>query len=326
MAVWGNIGPFTPHPLLRSGHLQTLAGLFQSRFPIGATARHVIEVSCGDRLALHDDKPDGWRNGGPVALLVHGLAGSHASNYMVRLAHKLLRKGIRAFRLDQRACGDGYLLAAHPFHSGRSADIAAALNHIAGLTGSEVALVAFSLGANTALKWAGEAGRSHWPARRVIAVSPPVDLSDCVDRLERFPARIYDRHFVTRLLGQVANHPQFRTHRFARRPRCLREFDDAFTAPRCGFADAASYYRACSAGPLLGAITVPTLILYAQDDPIVAHRPLETAPGNVIVRCTANGGHLGFIGAGGSDPDRRWLDWRILEQVTAPLPDGKTAA
>jgi predicted alpha/beta-fold hydrolase len=294
--------------------------------PIGATVKHIIDASHGDRLVLHDDKPVSWREGGSVALLVHGLAGSHASNYLVRLAAKLLKKGVRAFRLDQRACGDGYLLAAHPFHSGRSQDIGAALRHVAHLTGSEVALVAFSLGANTALKWAGEAGGSHWPAQRVIAVSPPVDLSECVGRLQRYPGRIYDRHFVARLLDQVANHPQFKTHRFSRRPRSLREFDDAFTAPRCGFADAASYYRACSAGPLLSAIAVPTLILAAKDDPIVPHRPLETAPRNVIVSGTTHGGHLGFIGAGRLDPDRRWLDWRILEQLTAPLPDGKTTA
>jgi predicted alpha/beta-fold hydrolase len=28
---------------------------------------------------------------------------------------------------------------------------------------------------------------------------------------------------------------------------------------------------------------------------------------------TRHGGHLGFIGQPGIDPDRRWMDWRTIE-------------
>lgn len=294
--------------------------------PYFKTVQHIIDVSDHDRLILHENRPDGWRETSPTALLVHGLAGSHGSGYLLRLTGKMLRAGMRVFRLDQRACGAGYLLAKLPYHSGRSDDIAAALTFIAGLSASgstsEVALVAFSLGANTALKWASEAGSdARRLARRVIAVSPPIDLATCVMHLAAFPARLYDRHFVSLLLSQVGAHPHFKRHRFARRPRTLREFDDAFTAPMGGFDDAEHYYRACSAGRMLGTIRIPTLILAAKDDPIVPHAPLASAPANVTVHLEEHGGHLGFIGTRGGDSDRRWMDWRILEQVAAALPE-----
>jgi predicted alpha/beta-fold hydrolase len=32
---------------------------------------------------------------------------------------------------------------------------------------------------------------------------------------------------------------------------------------------------------------------------------------------TRHGGHLGFIGASGTDADRRWIDWRIVDWVLA---------
>jgi len=29
-----------------------------------------------------------------------------------------------------------------------------------------------------------------------------------------------------------------------------------------------------------------------------------------------HGGHVGFVGRKGVDPDARWLDWRVVEIVT----------
>ena len=49
----------------------------------------------------------------------------------------------------------------------------------------------------------------------------------------------------------------------------MRAFDDAFTAPVNGFADAADFYARCSSKPLLGASARPTLLLAATDDPLI---------------------------------------------------------
>jgi predicted alpha/beta-fold hydrolase len=37
---------------------------------------------------------------------------------------------------------------------------------------------------------------------------------------------------------------------------------------------------------------------------------------SVRVHLTEHGGHLGFIGRSGVDPDRRWMEWRVVDWVT----------
>jgi len=306
---------FHPHPWLRNAHLQTIVGTFE-RLALEQAVRRIVMLPDGDQVVLHDDQPSAWHAGERTALLVHGLCGSHRSGYLVRIAKRLNTIGVRTFRLDMRGCGAGRALARHPYHSGRSDDLAAALTAIAEwCPGSPSALVAFSLGANAALKMLGECGdRPPGHLDRAIAVCPPVDLAACVRVLEHYPARFYDRFFTRTLLEQVRASPTLGEHAariFARhRPTRLVEFDDAFTAPLSGFGDAATYYRRCSAAPLLAHIRVPTTILAAGDDPIVPLTPLSDTPRSPSTRLitTPHGGHLGFIDVDGA----RWMDHQVV--------------
>lgn len=311
---------FIPHPWLRSGNLQTIIGSWGS-VPAERAVRRLVSVSDGDQVVVHDDQPPTWRAGDRTALLVHGLCGSHRSGYLVRIAARLNGAGIRTFRLDMRGCGAGRALARHPYHSGRSGDLASALNAIAAwCPGSPTALVAFSLGANAALKLLGECGdRPPGHLDRAVAVCPPVDLAACVRSLTRYPARLYDRFFTGELLRQVHASPTLGEHAvriFAHhRPTRLVDFDDAFTAPLSGFGDAATYYRRCSAAPLLPDIRVPTTILAAADDPIVPIAPLRSATSgaSVALMTSSHGGHLGFI----ASDTGRWMDRAVVALVTA---------
>ena len=101
---------FIPHPLLANGHLQTLAGLTAPDRPEQAL-RRLVNLPDGDRLVLHDDQPADWQPSGRVALLVHGLCGSHRSGYLRRIALRLNAAGARTFRIDLRGCGAGVGLA-----------------------------------------------------------------------------------------------------------------------------------------------------------------------------------------------------------------------
>ena len=316
---------FRPHPLLRSGHLQTLAGVyFPGVLPEYRALRHQVTCDDGDRVVLHDDCPEAWSAGGPAALLMHGLGGSHQSVYMRRTAGKLRDRGVRVFRMDLRGCGAGVELARLPYHSGRSADAATSLRFIATLCpGSPVALVGFSLSGNIALKLAGESAADPPDnLASVMAVNPPVDLAACSDWIGRWHNRGYDRYFADLLRRQIAERSARAPHAvridFSRTPRHLREIDDWFTAPVCGFGTADNYYRQCSSAPLLPEIRLPTLIVTAADDPLV---PLHSyarlrLSSSTTLRIAPHGGHLGFIGARSkSDPDRRWLDWRVVEWV-----------
>ncbi|MGE3408872.1 MAG: YheT family hydrolase [Pirellulales bacterium] len=315
---------FRQHPLIRGGHAQTLGGVyFPGDLPAHTAHPHEVMLPDGDRIVLHDDRPVAWRNGGRTALLIHGLAGCHGSPYMRRIAHKLAVRGIRVFRMDLRGCGAGERLARLPYHSGRSEDAGAALRFIACLCpGSPASLIGFSLGGNIALKLMGEVGRQPIGGLdSCLAVCPPIDLMACALRLRRLDNRLYDRHFVRLLMRQIGRRPQLVPDAamvdFARPPRRLMEFDNMFTAPVSGFGDVENYYRLCSSAQFLPRIQRPTKIIASRDDPLIPSEPFEQSPrsSHVELQMTDGGGHLGFIAGRNSDPDRRWLDWRVVEWV-----------
>jgi predicted alpha/beta-fold hydrolase len=306
--------------------VQTLAGVYLPRHnhPYRAD-QHRVPLSEGDQLVLHDDCPAGWRPGNRVALLIHGLAGCHTSGYMERIAYKLSNRGVRAFRMDLRGCGAGQELARLPYHSGRSEDAVAALELLARIApDSPVTLVGFSLGGNITLKLAGELeDRPCANLDSAMAVCPPADLAACSRQIQKRPNTLYDRYFVGRLVEQLEARrhilPEEHAKPFARLPRTLWEFDNLFTAVICGFGTAENYYAQASSLPLVSRIQLPTMILASRDDPMIPPHALEGVelPPAVRLHMTNHGGHLGFIGRGGVDPDHRWMDWRVVDWVLA---------
>lgn len=81
--------------------------------------------------------------------------------------------------------------------------------------------------------------------------------------------------------------------------RTLRDFDDRFTAPHNGFADAADYYAQSSSRQFLSAIRIPTLLVNAQDDPFLSDTcsPVQRAESNpnLSLEMPNFGGHVGFV-------------------------------
>ena len=146
--------PFQPFPLLNGPHLQTVSATYLARRPaLCGTVQHRVELPDGDQLVLQDDQPDTWRPTDPVAMLIHGISGCHASTYMVRAAAKLVTRGVRSFRLDMRGCGAGWSLARHSMHAGRGDDIQAVIQFLSRLCPhAPRAGVGFSLGGLTLLR------------------------------------------------------------------------------------------------------------------------------------------------------------------------------
>jgi predicted alpha/beta-fold hydrolase len=301
--------------------------LGESILPLTTIERHVV-LPDGDRLVLHDSRPARWRPGGRMVLLVHGLGGSHRSGHMQRLAWHCQAQGLRAVRLDLRGAGRGACLARKTYHGGCSEDVRAAAAMVHSWSpASPLILVGVSLGGNIVLKLAGEAADRPVPGlERVAAVSPPVDLEGSAARLALRHNHVYEQFFVRNLLHQLRRQqryfPELPRARFPRR-LTMRLFDDLYTAPRGGFADALDYYRCAGALPLLARIAVPTLILTARDDPFVTVEPLEVlaAPSHVTVHVTEHGGHLGFLGWDGAG-GVRWAERRVAEWVLRALPNG----
>ena len=317
------IPAFRPARGVSSPHLQTaLATLFPGNIDIPGTMERRLRLDDGDLVVMHDDCPQGWQRGDHVVLMLHGLGGSHRSGYMVRLAARLHQRGVRAFRMDHRGCGAGSSLAKLPYHAGRVEDLAAAVKMVERLCpGSPISIAGFSLSGNLLLRYLGEFG-ADLPLSlfRAVAVCPPIDLHHCSSMLNasRIGQR-YDLYFARRLLRQIANSTQWRDDvplaRVRRAPRRLYDFDELYTAPASGFESADHYYLQASSKPVIDQIRVHTTILMSQDDPVVSPKAFHglQLPPNVTLCLTQHGGHLGFLGRKGVDPDRRWMDWRLME-------------
>jgi predicted alpha/beta-fold hydrolase len=315
---------FLPHRLLASPHLQTiLASYWHGSVPKIEKRTHYVDADDGDRLALHEFLPEAWKPGDRVVLLVHGLGGSHASGYVRRVGARLYQRGMRVFAKDLRGFGDGAYVARGHIHAGRWQDVAACLATVRQQApGSPITLVGFSLGANITLKMVGECGRNvPLGLDSAIAVAPPIDLLYCARNLRHGINRLYDWSFTQGLQQKLFERrkkiPDLIDAKISPLPRRLLEFDDLFTAPLLGFQGARHYYQEASSIGTLSCIDVPTLILAADDDPVIPPAMFDAAnfSSKVDFRLTRGGGHLGWIGRKSGDPDNRWMDWRIVEWI-----------
>ena len=313
---------FRPFPLLSHPHVQTLLGHLLPGPVVSLPTREVvIRLPDGDGLMLHDNTPPGWLPGDRMALVLHGLTGSHDSPGVERIAARLLAQSQRTVRLDLRGAGKGLPLARRFYHAGRSEDVRAALDEMHRWSpASLIALIGVSLGGNLALKAAGEMVEHPLPyLERVAAMNPPIDVHRCAALMAHPRNRVYDRYFVNLLVKDAWQRqryfPDLPPLGFPRR-MTTRLFDDLYTAPRNGFADALDYYRRSSSLPLIGRITVPTLILTARDDPFIAVEPFDglRAPKSVTVNILPHGGHIGFVGWDGSG-GVRWAESRVVDWV-----------
>ncbi|MEQ9410875.1 MAG: alpha/beta hydrolase [Fuerstiella sp.] len=314
---------FVPRAGLSNPHVQTMYGVLRPARPrLQGTVQRRLRFADGDYAVMHDDRPPGWSRGGHVALLMHGMAGCHQSGYMARTAARLMQKNVRVFRMDHRGAGAGRMLAKNPYHAGRTRDVEAAIRMLERLCpGSPVSVAGFSLSGNLLLRYLGQDPDSlPLSLFRAVAVCPPIDLQHCVRHLisTRMGQR-YDWYFARQLLSHIVRTPLWRDDLpiadVARPPRRIIEFDELYTAPASGYESAEHYYSHASAKDHIPNIRVHTSVLVAEDDPMVSALPWNSVhlPANLTLCVTRQGGHLGFIGRNGVDPDNRWMDWRVVD-------------
>jgi uncharacterized protein len=312
---------FTPRRWLRGGHVQTLASfLIQRRFHVPAPEERLIEVARGVKVLCHCH----WQADRAHALtiiIVHGLEGSSESQYMLGITEKALHAGMSVIRYNQRNCGGTDALAPVLYHSGLSNDVAAVAREVIARDGvSRLALVGFSMGGNIVLKLAGEWGAQPPPELRAVAVCcPAIDLSISADTLHEPSNRIYERYFLwalrRRMLQKARLFPDHFDVSRLRGIRSLREFDDKVTAHYCGFAGVDDYYDRASAAHVVERIAVPTLLLYAANDPFIritseTRRKIASNPHISFVE-TSDGGHCAFIGVENGN-DGYWAEQEIV--------------
>jgi len=304
---------FVPHRWLRGGHLQTLLSTRREK-PIAAGEsvyqRHRVALPEGEAMIMHDDRPGGWTPAAGSVLLLHGICGCHSASYMLRFHHRLNAMGIRTFRLDMRGCGDSAEFCRTITHAGRSEDVLAAMQCVGEVVddrSSPIGAVGVSLGGNQLLLTAGRIGNGTHARPEVwdrvgpiLAIAPPLDLQRCSDALQAFRLRFYNWYFIKHLFHRASpllrSREDYQAMLRLPRPKTLRQFDRAITAPLAGFESEREYYGESSAISVIHDIAVPTMVVTSADDPLV---PVDSFEGlgsdSVRVHITPSGGHHGFL-------------------------------
>jgi len=317
---------FAPRPSLASGHLMTLFSWGNPRyFPrLPAPVRRYFDVDRDARVVADCHwQLQPWTR--PTILALHGLNGSSNAHYMKGIAAKAFARGMNVVRLNQRNCGDTEHLSAGLFHSGLTHDAAYVIGELTAVDGlTSIAIAGYSLGGNLALKLAAEYGDAAPPElRAVAAVSPIIEIGECVKALERPGNQLYQWNFVKDLKRRMRRKDRFWPGRFdlggLDRIRTVREFDEVYTAPHFGFNGADDYYYRASAMRIIERIRIPALVITAEDDPFVPPAPFRdpkiSSNPCIEVDLCAHGGHCGFVGPPSGEDDGYWAETRIVDFV-----------
>jgi predicted alpha/beta-fold hydrolase len=324
---------FSPLPRWKGGHWMTLYAWGKPRhFPALPPAQpRYFDVAPGTRVLAHchwQKRP--WEH--PTILLLHGLESSSDAHYVRGLSEKAFAAGFNSVRLNQRNCGGTEHLTDSLYHSGLTHDPLMVMRELIEVDGVQsIAVAGYSLGGNLALKLAGDFGAA--PPKQlgaVCAVSPTMDLAECVEALEAPENQIYQRHFVRNLKKRMRRKARAFPGKFSLDPlgavKTIREFDDAYTAPFHGFRDASDYYHRASAMRAIENISIPALIISAEDDPFVPATPFRDPAvlGNkhIEVRLTKHGGHCGFVEERLGGYDGYWAEREVVDFISEHLIAG----
>lgn len=303
---------------LFNGHLETIYPAIFRKVELVNPTRERIDTIDGDFLDLD------WYKSGKSKLVIisHGLEGNSTRPYMLGMAKIFLQNEFDVLTWTFRGCGDELNKKAIFYHSGATYDLDQVVKH-AEKDYKEIFLVGFSLGGNLVLKYLGENGDSIPKIRKGVAISVPLHLASSCAKISEGENILYSKRFLKTLKEKVVrksmDHPDQIPIGVLRNVKTLTDFDNHFTGPLHGFADAEEYYEVNSSLYFLDKIKVPTLILNAQNDPFLSDKcfPIKLAKSLdwVSFEFPKHGGHVGF--SSDNSKNQTYSEQRAVEFITA---------
>jgi hypothetical protein len=352
--------PFVPAIALRNGLMMTLYSAWRAHQIWETTLSlsqppyfdHIFSGADGVPLfawvapigaATHSLKDNLIDNSKGTIIGTYGITGTLENQWFLQI-------------LGRKAYAEGYGVVLFDWRAhGRSAQLSPALTSDGLYEGEDFVRIAaqakalgckppfwfvgYSLGGQLAL-WGLKAAQSHrqWGADLNLAdgdigggavICPSLDSDRSLRYLMRHPLGRSVEKAIAKTLQQLAYqlydaHPQAFDLAAIARANSIRGFDQELVIEKLGFATTQAYYQASSPLPFLPQLQKPTLIIYAQDDPLFDPAIMP----DLEVACRANsdidlvftkyGGHVGYISsckgqALAGDSDRWWAWNRVLD-------------
>ncbi len=309
---------FTPAWWMPGRHLQTiLPRFFRPGFKV-AVEREIIATEDDDFLDLAWAQPA--QPDKPLVIILHGLEGNIDSFYAKGMMKALQNAGLDAVLMHFRNCSGVPNRQARAYHSGETQDLGFFVRYLQNkFPNRPLAAVGFSLGGNVLAKYLGEQGEQSGLVAASV-VSAPHDLSSSCQVIRKSLGKIYQHYLLGRMKKSMTRKlPQLEgaldiTAEQLNAIDDLWEFDNRITAPLHGFDGAEDYYTKSSAKPYLKHIATPTLLIHAEDDPMLAIQAVprpEDVSDAVELKVSNKGGHVGFISCSGWFKPEFWLEKTI---------------
>lgn len=287
---------YKPPSLLFNAHLETIFPSLIRKVKGQLYARERITTPDNDFLDLD------WLKQGAEKLIIisHGLEGNSKRPYVLGMAMAGLAKGFDILAWNFRGCSEEMNRQLRFYHSGATDDLDTVVQHAAHIGYKKIYLIGFSLGGNLTLKYLGEQKNSIL-IQRAVTFSVPMDLHSSCIKISQPGNWIYATRFLRSLKKKIIAKSKVRQEldiRGINDIRSIIEFDDRYTAPLHGFKNAVDYYTQCSSIHFVSGISIPTLIVNAQNDPFLSPLcyPVDKLRGHpyVTFENPVRGGHVGF--------------------------------
>jgi predicted alpha/beta-fold hydrolase len=293
----GQPGDYLPPFFLLGAHLETIYPALLRRVQLSPYTRERILTPDDDFLDLD------WlqKTSDKVAIISHGLEGNTSRPYIKGMARALFENGFDVLAWNFRGCSEEMNRQLRFYHSGASDDLDTVVKHVmANKSYKEIYLVGFSLGGNITLKYLGERTPPEI-IKKAVVFSVPMDLKTSCEKISQPANRIYSNRFLRSLKSKILIKAKTRGELDTSKLggiKTLAAFDDLYTAPLHGFADAADYYERCSSIRFVSNIQTDTLIVNTLNDPFLSPACFPTGllknHPRVKLQVLARGGHVGF--------------------------------
>lgn len=286
---------------INNSHWQTIWPLYLTKMSIKVDYfRERIDTLDADFLDLD------WVNydldASPTLILIPGLEGGSDSHYAKRTMAYIKSIGWRGVVIHARGCGGELNKTLSFYHGGWTVDIKHCLNHVSKTSKGGVFIVGVSLGGNALLKLLAEDPDINYQVRAAIAISVPFDLSltsHTIDNgLNKF---LYLPYFLNSLLPKMKLYAtKHHALRYDENVKTMHKFNDHYITQLGGFKSAEEYYTKSSSIDYIEDISVPTLIIQANNDPMIPKScwPRKINNSKVKFRVLTYGGHAGFLRKG----------------------------
>jgi len=312
-----------------SGHLNTFVNAYRSHSSL-EYRREIIQAS--DDAPLVIDWFGEHNATGPTVFILPGVSGHSQAGYITPLVLQLSKKG--------------YCVAVHshpgmngaPLTKGRftrcfdTVDTAQLVAHVKrSRPNSPLIAIGYSLGAAMLVKYIGShkhdksEGMGEMPISAAMVVSCPWDFTKIIKHIQTDPmAKLYDRYFCSiyrAVIEALGCGGGFSKEMVDRVGTCysLAELDELITRKIWGFENISDYYASVGCVKELANVSIPLLVLHANDDPLVPTRVVPkdviTANKHVVYAETQKGGHVAWLSGYFPTKGLSWLDLTSIECV-----------